>query len=157
MKMEALTKAMKTSISDVLETMFFLPIDFAEGADPGTFFPSDRGGILSARLDFSGPLSGCLLFHIPETLATSMTASFMGQEAEGVSREHVGDTVKEILNMVAGNAFGMYDNEAVFDLGIPEIIRRGDIEGHGRQAGEEIFVGINTLEESLAFHLICRI
>ena len=155
MKKEALTTAMKTSISEVLETMFFLPIDFAEGETTHDFRGKDEGRLTIARIAFKGSISGHLEFMIPKELARSITASFLGQAEEDISTEHANDTVKEIINMVAGNAFSHYDNQTVFDISIPEIITPNSKQEPPSQSDpESIFIGINTLDSQFAFEMM---
>ena len=80
MKKEALTAAMKNSISDVLETMFFLPLDFSDAADIDKQWGASQENILAAQLNFGGPFGGCAVFGIPQRLALSMTADFLGSD-----------------------------------------------------------------------------
>ena len=150
MEKEALITAMKSSISEVLETMFFLPLDF-----PGTdmWDSSDpEEETLICRLNFTGPFEGYFVIFIPKEQALSFTADFLGKDSEGISRDQVNDTVKETLNMIAGSTFRNYDDQAVFDLGFPEIIELDDISGD--DSGEEVFITINTLDNYLALKMV---
>lgn len=112
--------ATKASISDVLETMFFLPIEFSEWGGLGKLEPPENDLFLGCRLSFTGPFSGFLLFLVPSKLARSLTASFLGEEEGEVGDAEVTGTVKEILNMVTGKSFSILDDAAVFELGLPE-------------------------------------
>jgi len=112
---------MRTSISEVLEKMFFLPLDFSEAGTLGELW-EDPGAadLMAVQISFSGPFSGSLIFLIPRKLGADMTADFMGVEKGAVPAEHVDQTAGEILNMIAGSTFGNLDDQAVFELGIPE-------------------------------------
>ncbi len=120
--MKDLKKMMTTSISEVLETMFFMALEFED------YESLDSCGILHeknvevCRLVFSGIFSGHFSIFIPEQLLISMAVDFMGEEKENITREHSDGIIKEVINMVAGNMFAAYDNQIEFKLGIPEMI-----------------------------------
>ena len=156
MEKEALIAAMKRSISEVLETMFFLPLDFCDSVNLGELWHSGKDDIVATKLNFTGPFAGYFLFFVPKELALSLTASFLGKEEEGLSQDHVGETVKEIMNMTAGNAFSILDDQAVFDLAIPQLVGPDEVEGTKGNADEVVFVGINTLENSLGLKMVMR-
>lgn len=157
MEKETLISAMKGSISEVLETMFFLPLEFSDEACIDTWWSEGReNGLLVTRLNFTGPLSGMFFFYMPKSLGLSLAASFMGEEEADVSEEHVADTVKEITNMIAGNTFGAWNDQAIFDLGIPEIVTFEEAEKRHSEAVEKMFVGITTLDDNLALELVAQ-
>ena len=117
-----LMKAMMTSISEVVETMFFLP---AEQEKETTVLESgllDQADAASAALAFTGDISGRLLMIVPENLLSEMTENFMGESDDKLTRELKYGTLKELLNMVCGNALRKLDSGHGFDLGIPEIV-----------------------------------
>ena len=151
MEKETLISAMKTSISEVLETMFFPPIDFLDTQDLDELWGSTKVELAVAKIEFNGPFSGHFIFIIPQELALSTTASFLGQDEEGVPQEHVHETVKEIANMVAGNTFSHYDEQAIFNLGIPEALRFNELTKEDQNSKEQILMGCNTLDSRLAF------
>lgn len=122
MEKPSLVASMKASISEVMETMFFLPLEFEDERDINEILRSDDGRALACRLAFSGPFSGLSCFLIPGKVAQGLTANFLGEEMDRVTEEHMTGTVKEILNMIMGKAFSLYDDEAVFKLGIPEMM-----------------------------------
>jgi CheY-specific phosphatase CheX len=122
MEKQSLMASMKASISEVMEAMFFLPLEFEDGGDINEIIRSADGGTLACKLVFSGPFSGLSCFLIPVKVAQGLTANFLGEDTDRVNEEHMAGTVKEILNMITGKAFSLYDNQAVFKLGIPEIM-----------------------------------
>jgi len=156
MKRKTLTSAMKASISDVLETMFFLPLELSDDAQFEKWWASGRKDLLVAKLCFKGPVSGTFFFFIPKDLGLSLAANFMGEEEGDVSREQVEDTVKEILNMISGNSFGTWDDQQVFDLGIPKIVHFEEAERDHSACSENVFIGIRTLDDSLGLELIMQ-
>ena len=149
--------AMKISISDVLETMFFLPVDFDDSVSIEESWDLDEEKIIAAKLNFDGPLNGHCIFYVPEKLAASITADFMGKEKEDISGSQVKETVKEMTNMITGNTFSLYDPESVFNLSVPELV---DIDGFHKgfsNSENKIFITINTLENLLVFQLSVKI
>jgi CheY-specific phosphatase CheX len=152
MQTEALKTAMMDSISEVLEGMFYLALDFKDDAKTESFWDSEKDKILATQIEFSGPIAGCFIFTVPDQLALSTTADFLGMEQP--DSDHVAETVKEIINMVAGNAFSKFDDQAVFDLKIPESKPFDDVKAIQVDPEKEIFIGIDTLDGWLAFQLV---
>jgi len=119
---EALKTAMTTSISEVLETMFFMTIDLNENATADELL-KDRGTPpIISRIGFRGKLTGFFIFMVPENILNTMTETFMGLDVDAVTETHLQGTVLEAINMIAGNTFSNLDDQAVFDLDIPELI-----------------------------------
>lgn len=119
-----LMKAMMTSISEVVETMFFLP---AEQEKESTVLETGlldqaEADVASAALAFTGDISGRLVMMVPGNLLSEMTENFMGESDDKLTRELKYGTLKELLNMVCGNALRKLDSGHGFDLGIPEIV-----------------------------------
>ena len=122
MDRNSLTAAMKTSIFNVLEKMFFLPLELNESRTSN--YLAEINKVLCGKLMFKGCFSGQFLFYISECLANTITADFMGMDKKDISTSNVIETLKEIINMIAGNTFALYDDKAVFNLGIPAIFFR---------------------------------
>lgn len=153
MEKEALITAMKTSISEVLETMFFLPLEFPDEVNPQEMWGEQKEEPVVGKLTFSGPFAGELMFFIPRDLAVSLTGSFLGEDEASISEDNITETVKELTNMIAGSTFGNYDDQAVFDLGIPKIVNFDEAKGQGAD-GEEIFIPVDTLDDKLALKVV---
>ena len=155
MDRDLLKKTMRTSISEVLEKMFFLPLDFSEAETPGELW-EDPGAaeLMAVRLSFGGPFSGTLIFLIPRKLGVDMTADFMGIDRDAVPAEHVDQTAKEILNMIAGSTFGLLDDQAVFELGIPETTSAETALRELSARGAYLFQGVDTLESRIGLVLL---
>ncbi len=122
MMMKDLKQKMTTSISEVLETMFFMALEFEECEDIRESNISAESNVRVCKLDFSGKLNGHFLIFIPEDLLISMTSDFTGEDREDITQEYTDGTIKEVINMVGGNMFAALDNQSAFKLGIPEII-----------------------------------
>ena len=153
MKKEILITAMKASISDVLETMFFLPVDFSDNGEIDRLWGNKKDQIKIAKLNFEGPFSGYAFFYIPQELALSITADFMGEDKEKVSDLQVEGTVNEITNMLVGNTFSLYDPQAVFNLDTPELIRFEELHKDSPDADSTISIVIETPENHMAFQM----
>ena len=148
-----MTTAMKTSISDVLETMFFLSLDFSDDLDLLELWNTEKDPIIAAKLSFNGPLCGYAVFCIPKKSALSITADFMGEDEQEISEDQINETVKEIINMIIGNTFSLYDPDVVFDLGVPELVGFHDSIKGLPDSEKRFSVVIETMENYLAFQL----
>ena len=153
MKNKDMTTAMKNSISDVLETMFFLSLDFSDDIDILEQWDTGKDPVIAAKLSFSGPLSGYAVFCIPKKSALSITADFMGKDEQEISDDQINETIKEIINMIIGNTFSMYDPDVVFDLGVPELVEFHDSIKGLPDSEKSFSVVIETLENYLAFQM----
>lgn len=120
MNQATMIRAMKTSISEVLEKMFFLPIDFLDSIDGHQHIT--EADCFLASLSFDGDPSGCFFLCMPSSLAGSVSADFLGIREGDVTKEHITGTVQEMINMLAGNTLSNYDAQAVFNLRIPQLI-----------------------------------
>jgi len=122
-----LMKAVKTSISEVMETMFFLPVEF-DGESTLSECGLNKEKTLVCRLAFNGDTSGSLVIVAPRILVTEMAENFMGEAKGLLTNEHFSGTLTEMLNMVCGNALSKTDTKVPFELGIPEIIDEPDFQ-----------------------------
>jgi len=154
MDRKMLTKAMRTSISEVLEKMFFLPLDFSDAGSPGDLWEAGGVDLLAIRLAFQGPFSGHFAFFVPQALGKALAADFMGTDEEDVSLEHVEQTAKEIVNMIAGSTFCALDEEAVFDLGIPEKVPPDEVWKGPGDSEDQVFLGIDLIDGRLGLRLV---
>lgn len=152
---QAMIRAMKTSISEVLEEMFFMPIDFIGSAadDAGI---EDREEMVAARLDFKGPCSGHFLLISPKSLVDSITADFLGVSDQNVSDDQVYGTAMEMINMLAGNTLSQYDHRAVYDLEIPKLVTLEHTEVPDTGSLEYFDVHIETLACRMTLKLVVR-
>jgi CheY-specific phosphatase CheX len=155
MNKSAMTDAMKASISEVLEQMFFMPIEFV-APDAARPDPEPGGAPLIARLGFSGPLAGVFLLQVPSPLAQSVSVDFLGAAQSDLSDDDVSGTVLEMVNMLAGGALSIYDSHALFDLQIPQLISKQDMGVLAGQDADGILIRIQTPESRMMFQLITR-
>ena len=119
--MKNLTTAMTDSIFKTIETMFYLSLEL----DPQTTIESSH--LLSAekirvtRLDFTGPFAGFFRLYVPEKLLREMTGNFMGLDIRAITPSDLDGTMKELINMIAGNTLSTLDDALEFQFGLPAI------------------------------------
>jgi len=140
-----LMTAVKTSISEVMETMFFLPVEFGQesilaqsGIDKDNF---------ACQLTFTGDASGRLIIMAPKSLVAEMAENFMGEAKGLLTDEHLSGTLTEMLNMVCGNALSKTDSKVPFELGIPEMINASEV------SEKEMVTIVETTESKMAIAL----
>ena len=120
--MKTVLKTMKTSISEVMETMFFLPVEFSEEPSQKEIKAIKGRRNKTCRLDFSGDCSGSVYLLVPTELLSQMAENFIGEPAESLGDDILHGTLTETVNMTAGNALRKLKVAAPFDLGIPELV-----------------------------------
>jgi CheY-specific phosphatase CheX len=115
------------SISNVLETMFFLPIRVEEDDPAIDEWMQAVSNPVGAQIGFTGPFSGQAFFILSENVVMEMTANFLGLSQEEATSDQQQDTLKEALNMIAGHMLSLYDTKGEIQLGIPELMTADDI------------------------------
>jgi len=123
-----LMTAMTNSISEVLETMFFMPVEIGSETilkDSGI----NRDNALACRLSFTGDICGNIDIVSPEPLVAELAANFLGEITGELTREQQFGTLSEMLNMVGGNALKNVKCNSPYKIGIPRMITCTDIEG----------------------------
>ena len=117
-------QAMKSAISEVLETMFFVLIDFAsQGSTP----LACRYGSKIQLSSESRTLE--ISFRAAESFARMITANFLSKHEDEVVSEEMEDVMKELANMVGGNFMSRIQDEG-WQLGIPSL-RPSEKENEG--------------------------
>ena len=156
MNRETMLKAMTTSTSEVLETMFFMSVDVVAPTAEQEFGAGVASEHVNAKLSFKGPVSGCMLLQVPALLAQEITADFLGVATSQVDVEQVAGTVMEMVNMLTGNTLSVYDSDAVFDLGVPRIVKGEQKIDEIIHAGEPIHINLDTLDSRIILTLACQ-
>ena len=127
MEKSTMKTALRDSISEVLEKMFFQPVQIStDGVDLRQWF-TRKPSLYGANINFSGPIDGAIFFLIPKTAADEITANFLGNNVESIEEEQRKDTIKEALNIIGGNMLSDIDAEGLFSLDIPQIIAQEDL------------------------------
>jgi len=146
MEKDSLTIAVKNSISDVLEKMFFLPIDFLDTHTDEENQGSTSKEELICTVKFEGPFSGYFLIGMSNKLALHITSYFLGQDIDLITTDQINEAIKEVINMIAGNTLSSYDEHSVFNLGLPKITGSFEAGKNFSNPKENIFIAVNTLE-----------
>lgn len=154
----AMKEAMITSISEVLETMFFLPLDILEPESEEDFFPGESQNLMGCTLGFGGPFDGGLAFLIPLPLARTLTADFVGEDREAISERTVEETIKELLNMITGKTLSLFDSQALFRLELPEIMEADKMQRAltTEEDDDVIILVLNTMNERIIIKMAAR-
>ena len=126
--MTAMMTTMMTSISEVFETMFFLPVEPEEKEQLINEGLEQYTPYMACKLNFSGDYSGRIVFAIPTRLLEEMAENFMGEPKKNLTKEHLAGTLTESLNMICGNALKKIESQNPFALDIPEIINNSKID-----------------------------
>nr|NJM00933.1 chemotaxis protein CheX [Desulfobacula sp.] len=148
--MKTILTAMKTSISEVMETMFFLPVEFLENPSQKQIKALKGRRNKACCLDFSGEYSGSVFLLVPEPLLLEMAENFMGEAGESLGLELLEGTLTETVNMVAGNALRKVKAGIPFELSIPRLIPGPEFP----ETGETLI--INTPGPEMAVHIALR-
>lgn len=118
---------LKEAISRVMETMFFLPVQFADGPRTlGEWF-SCEANVLEAFIDFQGHRSGRGFLLVPVPGLKGMAANFLGLREAEVSEEQAQDTLKEAVNMMIGQMLSLLDRGGGYALAIPRFAGAADL------------------------------
>jgi len=141
-----LMKAMESSISEVMATMFFLPVEIGNESEL-IDCAMDKDKTMACKLSFTGDVSGDLILLAPINLITEMAENFMGESRNHLTHEHISGTLTEMANMVCGNALGKTDSKVPFELGIPELI------DPSKTSEKEIVTLVETPLSNMAFIL----
>ncbi len=116
-------KALKDSISEVFDTMFFMvPVPEPGLAEKVADLPASGWyeGSLSVRQQFE---QVSIYVWAPSELATELAANILSSEPEELSTADVQDAYKEMLNMVAGSVLTVVDADSKWRMGLPQSTR----------------------------------
>ncbi len=144
MMIKTLTTAMTTSISEVLETMFFMPIEIGDQKPFAQTKMDKEKSNIACQLKFSGDVNGKFILVATKNQLLEVTENFLGESRESLGQEHLLGTLTEMLNMVCGNALRKLDSKALFELDIPQMIDSADIPG------SQVFTIVETTQENMA-------
>ncbi|THB80626.1 MAG: chemotaxis protein CheX [Desulfobacteraceae bacterium] len=148
MMMTNMMTAMKTSISEVLETMFYLPVEFSQDARLSDAGLDDSAPVMACELGFSGEIQGKLILVVPRNLLAGMTENFMGETAAPGDDALLEGTLTETLNMICGNMLGRLETRDPLELGIPMKLDTLD------SSADDMFTIIETIGAKMAIRLV---
>jgi CheY-specific phosphatase CheX len=104
---------MAKAISEVLETMFFVSVDFADWHPPSHACYCDSKILICGHKQIID-----VRFRLAEGFAKMATANFLGTDEEAVQTEDVADAMRELANMVGGDFLDRLGGNQL-QLGIP--------------------------------------
>jgi CheY-specific phosphatase CheX len=105
--------AMKIAISEVMETMFFVPLDFFARQSTNKAYPH------GSKIRLINPEQQVeIVFRTTESFARMITANFLSKRESEVVPEEIEDVLRELANMVGGNYMSRMRDEG-WQLGIP--------------------------------------
>jgi CheY-specific phosphatase CheX len=107
--------AISRATADVLEKMFFT--GFATESDG----IEDAGPRTTVCLAFDGERRGMLGLSISRDSARTLAADFLGTETDGPDETQVNEVVRELANMICGDALSALEKTAL-RLSPPEIL-----------------------------------
>ena len=122
MMMKILRAQIMISISEVMETMFYLPVEQRENETIESSGLLGINNLKTCSITFSGDFSGSLYLLMPESLLKIMAENFLGEESHNLMENHLSGTMKETLNMIAGNTFSKLNPDTSFGLSVPEML-----------------------------------
>jgi CheY-specific phosphatase CheX len=121
--------ALKHSVNDVLEKMFFVQtLGELPCSKPPGFDPAQE---IAARLTFEGEPAGILLIRLTSGAARQIAADFLGADEEEVSDLRVSEVVCELANMICGSVLSRVESTTVFRLSTPQIVPPSEIPEAG--------------------------
>jgi len=120
-------EAMHQAISDVMNKMFFLPVQINKKGLALREWFSNKLPLVGAAITLTGPLTGFSYLLVPEGVAREMTANFLGIAEKEVDVKQERDTVKEALNMIIGHMLSKFDKKGDLRIGIPQLINESDL------------------------------
>ena len=110
-----LLRALRESIQEVLERMFFIQCLL----EPLEFVPEPE---VAAQLTFEGDPSGELTLRISAGAARSVSADFLGAGETDLSEQEIGEVVCELANMICGSVLSRVESSSTFRLATPRIL-----------------------------------
>ncbi len=111
------------SIFKVMENMFSLTVEEQKKTMALSLqTQASPEGIKASCITFSGAFSGTIFLEISLNLLKTMTNFFLGQSVTHPSEEYMEGTLKETLNIIAGDALTQINATTHMGLGLPEIV-----------------------------------
>jgi hypothetical protein len=131
---DTLEPILREVAEDTLQSLAFLfPLEPEAEVD-------QTGETAIAKVNYTGPCSGCLLVTVPRSMLPPLTANMLGlPEAQAPAGEEEVDALKELANVICGNLLpAVAGREAVFRISAPEVLEASgpDLDpAHGEPAG----------------------
>jgi CheY-specific phosphatase CheX len=150
-------KAMHQAISDVMNKMFFLPVQIKVKGPVLREWFSNRFPLVGVAVSLTGkPLTGFSYTLIPQKTAREMTANFLGMADMDITAKQETDTVKEALNMITGTMLSEFDGSGVVRMGIPQLINEGDLSAVKLDRFDKRAIYIETEHSRMAAGIVLK-
>ena len=120
-------ESMKASISEVLSTMFYSPVEFEQDTsmeEIEAFFSSED--VVVCKIEISAEVVIKIFAGVSSSALDEMSIDFTGKEE--ITKEDSEGTFKEMLNMICGGALADTFGNSEFKLGIPQIVEPGFVK-----------------------------
>jgi CheY-specific phosphatase CheX len=146
---KTLTTQITDATSEVIETMFYQPIEFRSTlslAASGIMDAAPR----ACAIGFSGSVKGTLFLLMPDEVLEFLTRSFLGLPQEAATSEEKEGTLREALNMIASSTLARMDPGGSHPLGIPEEVPAARAAACGRPVIFETARGYFALAAELS-------
>ena len=133
-----LLNAMKISISEIFETMFFMPVEFENKPELEAVIKASS--FMAASISFSGVRTGHFQSIFPVSVLRSIASAFMGVDETKITQNDMAGTISEIINMISGNTLTMVGGD--YHLELPEILspKNLEIKPPDKTCGGRVFV-----------------
>ncbi len=113
---ESLTSFLPVAVAEVLETMFFAPVEPSCSVDNPI-----NDSWLTVAVDFTGKPSGSTWIWLEKDTARSLAADFLGIDAGEIESELIEQTVCELGNMICGSIVSRVESHSAFTLAPPRM------------------------------------
>jgi CheY-specific phosphatase CheX len=113
----AMRCALRDSVKDVLEKMFFVQTLGESHLDGPAF-----GDQITAQVIFAGQPPGALTMRVTSAAARQIAADFLGVDEQEVSDLRVAEVVCELANMICGSVLSRMESDSAFHLSTPQIV-----------------------------------
>jgi chemotaxis protein CheX len=144
-----LEQCLERAMHEIANTMFnydskIIPLSDVEIVPPG----------LTAIVGFGGKISGFIAVHVCPECACVLASSLLGMAFDEVD-DIVCDAMGEMVNMLAGGLKKFASqNEDLFKISVPSIIRGSDYTTQAPREAEQIAFGVQAGPRSFAIQLI---
>ena len=112
----ALHEALRDSVNEVLEKMFFA-VTLGEAPDAGP-----AADDIAVEVSFEGERPGVMCLRLTAAAAHEIAADFLGIDAADISWTQVSEVVRELANMICGSVLSRVESAVVFRLGVPRTV-----------------------------------
>lgn len=128
---------LEEGLAEVIEVVWDKMLGLqSERTDPPIGLESDNS--LIARVEWESPDGGSLAIECPDALLREAAATLFSLNSAEATEDDLCDTIGELINVIAGNARGLFDDDPGFSL--PNVDRSNAVpDWQGSKRGEVWF------------------